>query len=65
MDLNLDGLKLSMIEKLDKMSGATAADQVEKAYKQAQADLNRARETYLKAIEFNDYYRRWTNDTNA
>lgn len=60
MEINKNGLQISVMANLDHMHGAKDKEALNAAYKKAQRDIERAFDLYNKAIEFNELYATFT-----
>ena len=63
MEINKAGLEMSLLGNLEKMQTAADLQELEKHYKAAQRDLDRAKELCAKTMEFNALYARFLPQT--
>lgn len=60
MEININGLQMSVMANIDKMGIAKNKEALVNAHKKAQRDLERAYDLYEKGIEFNELYGAFT-----
>lgn len=65
MEINKNGLEISLMANVDKMHSAATREELSNAYKRAQRDIERAFDLYNKAIEFNELYATFTMHNEA